>query len=536
MKVFKSDGLRDTEKTKPYHWCPAAVHWVSDGGLGIYIRYGKFSDRIVIKESSPSHVRIQCPDRELVIVCNSHVAWGFRPMNGTYDEYVHIGPYHDHLNEQMNLPYFMVNYVAESNKAAVSVPRKNTLTDKPNTLIMADSGGYQIVQGRVEYLDPAPMVEWYNDNVDLGFSLDVPLNVFNLDYLKRQAHIQARNNRIMLAGKKESLELINILHGSSLDYLRQYNDIVNTPEIDRMAIGGLYHCFNLMGSIDTLYKLCQENDWKHIHVLGISNFLQVALMIRMRVKGLLPHLTTDSSTAMQKARLREWHTFIAPHQKVQYTLVGYKDGYRPNPKNILPCSCQVCTAIKYSDILWTVPGNIATKLFEFHNIYSLTNYFDIMIDIAQTTTTKEYKETLVSQLGTNRQGFDEAMHCLDFIDSIAQEGYDKARNKYKIFLGDGLFDSMITTSDPKSLGLLDDDEGDDNNYDQPVSNDYIESRLRLYEDAASADKVKHGKKIKTEVANTRKTKNSSGGAATKPLTKAQIVKKRKENSKDSTDA
>ena len=76
---------------------------------------------------------------------------------------------------------------------------------------------------------------------------------------------------------------------------------------------------------------------------------------------------------------------------------------------------------------------------------------------------------------------------------------------------------------------MDDDEGDENNYDQSISNDYIESRLRLYEDAASADKVKHGKKIKTEVANTRKTKNTSGGAATKPMTKAQIRKKRKEN-------
>lgn len=533
MKLFKptDSRLRDTENRKVMSWCPAAIHFSSDGGLGIYVKYGKFSDRIIIKEQSPHHVWLQCPDRELVIVCNSHMAWGFRPMNGTFDEYIHIGPYHDHLNEQMNLPYFMVNYVAESTKSNnISTPRKNITNGKPNSLIMADSGGYQIVQNRVEYLDPYPMIEWYNENADLGFSLDIPLSVYNLDYLKRQAHIQVRNNNVMLANKNDNLELVNILHGSTLDHLRQFRDIVDTPEIDRMAIGGLYHCFSLMGSVDTIFQLCQESDWKHMHVLGVSNFLHVALLLRMRVKGLLPHLTTDSSTAMQKARLREWHTFIAPHQKVQYTLVGYKDGYRPNPKNTLPCSCQVCSAIRYSDILWAVPGNIATKLFEFHNIHSLNNYFDVMTDIVSEASTKELKQILVSQLGTNRQGFDEAMHCLDFIDSIARDGYDTARNKYKIYLGDGLFDS-IGYSSPQLLSELEHAE-DDEVVEMPTDTTYIESKLQMYEADVVADK-KHGKKLKTDIANTRKTKNTSGASVTKPLSKSQILKKRKESSKES---
>ena len=156
------EGLRSAE-SKPYSYVPAAITWVSDGGIGIYVRYGKYPDRITVKERGNGYIWVQCPDRELVLVANSHMGWGFRPMQGTFDEYIHVGPYHDHLNADMNLPYFMVNYVAESSKPSAHTRHNAPTGYNPNSMIMADSGGYQILQGRVEYLDPLKIVEWYND-------------------------------------------------------------------------------------------------------------------------------------------------------------------------------------------------------------------------------------------------------------------------------------------------------------------------------------------------------------------------------------
>lgn len=518
-------------ETKPYSYMPAAITYPSDGGIGIYIKYGKYPDRIMVKEVGHGYIWVQCPDREIVMVANTHAGWGFRPMNGTFDEYVHIGPYHDHLNGDMNLPYFMVNYVAESSKKVAS-SRKDVGEERdPNSLIVADSGGYQILQGRVEYLDPLRIVEWYNDNVDIGFSLDIPANNRASGLLHRAAKIQERNNEIMMSNKKSGLELINVLHGATKEDMIYYRDTVERPDIDRMAFGSLYHYYDLLASVDLMYQVANTGQkYKHIHVLGVSNSLHTSLLIRMATKGLMPHLTSDSSTPMQKARLREWHTYSSPQEKVKFMLVGYKDGYRPSSNNILPCSCQVCSAIKYSDVLWCLSGNIAHKVFEFHNIHSMSRYFDAVTEYSKETSTKEFKQLLKAQVGENRQGFDEAMHALDFMDHLSAGQVDIARDKYKLYLGSGLFGDMnisMNDGDPDSLfnSSVDPELGDtDENY-VDLDESEVEKVILRYEDVALSSTCKHGKKLKTDVANTRKTKNTSGGANTKPVTAAQIKKK-----------
>lgn len=526
--------LFGAEKDVIFKWSPAAITYPSDGGLGIYIKYGKNPNRIVLKEEGNGYLWVQCPDRDLVLVSNSHQgSWGFRPMNGNYDEYVHIGPYHDHLNEDMNLPYFMVNYLADSSKKYMANSRVNLGADRnPNSLIMADSGGFQILQGRVEYLDPAQIIEWYNNNVDLGFTLDVPVNNVELALLTRSAKVHANNNQVMLDGKKDGVELINILHGSTLDRIQMYRDIVDHPEIDRMSVGGLYHYFNLLASIDALHQISNTGQkYKHLHVLGVSNTLHVALLIRMATKGLVPMLTSDSSTAMQKARLREWHTVTAIHEKVKFNLIGYKDGYRPSPNMILPCSCQVCSAIKYADVLWCLKGNTATKLFEFHNIHSMSRYFDTMVEINKEISTQELKELYKRQIGDNRQGFDDAIQTLDFIDMLGTGDYAKAQAKYQYYLGNSMFNGWANDSaDQKSKPMfnLSDDEADfgsSDDADYVVDYDFKfgDDILKRYEDDKRTAELKHGRKLKTEVANTRKTKNASGGTA-KPITASQMKK------------
>lgn len=526
----KHPDLKRVE-TKPYSYIPAAITFASDGGIGIYIKYGKYPDRIVVKETGHNYVWVQCPDREIVMVANSHWGWGFRPMNGTFDEYVHIGPYHDHLNADMNLPYFMVNYVAESSKK-VANSRKDVGTERdPNSLIVADSGGYQILQGRVEYLDPLKIIEWYNDNVDIGFSLDIPANNRTSNLLKRAAKIQARNNDIMMSHKKDGLELINVLHGATKEDMLYYREVVDRPDMDRMAFGSLYHYYDLLASVDLMYRIANTGQaYKHIHVLGVSNSLHTALLIRMATNGLMPHLTSDSSTPMQKARLREWHNYSSTQEKVKFMLVGYKDGYRPSSHNILPCSCQVCSAIKYSDVLWCLSGNIAHKVFEFHNIHSMSRYFDVLTEYSKECSTREFKQLLKAQVGENRQGFDEAMHALDFMDLLAKGNVDTARDKYKLYLGSGLFSEMgisVADEDPESLfkNAHDPELGDPDDEYVDISESEVEKVILRYEDVALSSTLKHGKKLKTDVANTRKTKNTSGGANTKPITAAQIKKK-----------
>lgn len=523
------EGLRSAE-SKPYSYVPAAITWVSDGGIGIYVRYGKYPDRITVKERGNGYVWVQCPDRELVLVANSHMGWGFRPMQGTFDEYIHVGPYHDHLNADMNLPYFMVNYVAESSKPSAHT-RHNTPTGyNPNSMIMADSGGYQILQGRVEYLDPLKIVEWYNDNVDIGFTLDIPANKRSNDILMRAAKIQQRNTDIMMNNKRDGLDIINVLHGATKDYMKYYRELIERPDIDRMAFGSLYHYYDLLESIDLMYEIAHTGQkYKHFHVLGVGNSLHVALLIRMATQGLMPNLTSDSSTPMQKARLREWHMFTSPMEKVKYSRVGYKDGYRPSTSNILPCSCQVCSAVKYSDVLWCLNGNIAHKVFEFHNAHSMNRYFDALTKYSYECTTKDFQDLLKVQVGENRQGFEEAMSTIDFIDTMGRGKVDAARSKYQIYLGSGIFGD-IPTREHTAKGMFDDVDDYSEGDSDPDDFTDIERLLQRYE-SEDTSRFKHGRKLKTEVANTRSTKNTSGGKNLKPLTASQLKKQNVEKSR-----
>lgn len=534
--IPKTEGLRSAEY-KPYTFVPAAITYPSDGGLGIYIRYGKYPNKIVVKEEGYGYIWIQCPDRELVLVSSTNYAWKFRPMMGTFDEYVHLGPFDDHVNSDMNLPYMMVNYYAESAKQFSNARQGGKFVD-PNTLTMSDSGGYQILQGRCEYLDPKLIIDWYNNNVDLGFVLDTPANRQASELLIRSAKVQARNTDIMMQGKAENVELINILHGANEYDMREYRNIVERPDVDRLAFGSLYHYYTLMKSIDLMYQVCHTGqEYKHVHVLGVANSLHVALLIRMATKGLVPHLTSDSSTPMQKARLREWHTYVATQEKVKYTLVGYKDGYRPSPNALLPCSCQVCSAVKYADVLWCLNGNIATKVFEFHNIHSMGRHFDILTEYSKEMTTREFKQVLKSQVGSNRQGFDEALHTLDYMDDLVGHGHSIAKNRFRAFLGadidmevselgNNLFDaSEYEAVSSPTIGV----DGDEDDRVENVSSNSIEEILKRYEDTEAQSNLKHGKKLKTAIANTRSTKNVTGGTTRKALTASQAKKKRLEN-------
>jgi hypothetical protein len=169
---------RQTDAREPgrYKWVPAAILYARDGGTGIYIKYGKYPNRVVLKERGPGYMWIQCPDRELVVTTNQHHFLSYRPMEGTYDEYIHLGVFHDDLMRDLDLEFMMVNYTADIGKEHRSHQTRN-LRLPHNTKIISDSGGFQLFQQRYDYLDPLEIVKWYNSNCDIGLVLDIPTNL-----------------------------------------------------------------------------------------------------------------------------------------------------------------------------------------------------------------------------------------------------------------------------------------------------------------------------------------------------------------------
>ena len=483
-----------------FHWVPAAVQFRQMGGAGIYIRYAKNPNRIVVKERGEGYTIMQCPDRDLIITTNQHKLNAYRPMQGTYDEYVHLGAFNDELVEDLNPEYFMVNYTADMGRESHSAHTRGT--KKFGTKIISDSGGFQLFQQRIEYLDPIEVVKWYNTNCDLGLILDIPTSIRDYDLCERTAKVQARNTELMMQNKVDSLELMNIFHGSTKEQKAMFRGYVERDDIDRLALGGFY-TGTILNSIDLL---CEEiftgKKYKQYHILGVANPLQVLLFIRMAHKGFAPLITCDSSTFLRKAITKEYHCFPTTHSTPKFIVCGDTGGYVPSPFAVLPCTCPVCSAIKYCDVMMSLSGNMSIVMMSYHNMYSMTAYYNTMKDLMRLDT-KELKVVLKSQFGVGnntRSGYTELIRGLDFLDQIEELGLAKARKNFQYYLNTMMIAPVVQSRSTGQIfsgdGELDDslvaeDDIEAANHQGYESVDRILSRYET-EQAKGA----HGKKVK----------------------------------------
>jgi len=289
-------------KPKGYAYVPAAWSPVNLGGLAVYTRYRRGPDNLELVSRDNDHYRFSTPDRELLLIRNFHEQSTYRPLNEQWDEVSHFST-GSGVAKDLNLGYAMLNYVTFMEKESFS---PKTRTDggfaQDGIKWMSDSGGFQLITQRVDYIDPAKLAHWYNDNVDLGFSLDIPSYPDNLR--ERAAHVLRQNNEVMLDHLKPHVELINVLHGNSSDINTFYKacEIVHNKKIARMSFGDLYFgtVVDAISRFIRLVEFLEKNyagHYKHIHILGIFN-IRVLLPLIYVMNRKFPHIqfTSDSTT------------------------------------------------------------------------------------------------------------------------------------------------------------------------------------------------------------------------------------------------
>lgn len=520
-----------------YSWIPAGINYKRDGGTGIFIKYGRYPNKVIVRERGPGYVWLQCPDRELIVTSNLHYAHGFYPMASNFDEYVHLGIFNDHLFADAAPEFFMVNYTSEIGKEHSS-HRTRTIRKTDGVKIVSDSGGYQLFQQRLEYLDPVEIVRWYNDNADIGIVLDIPSGLTLTEDYRRLGQIQRNNTELMVQNKADSLELMNIVHGPTSEIRNVFRGLVERPDITRLAIGGAY-MGTVLNSIDYLYNEMHASDLEYTqyHVLGVSNPLQVILLMRMAAKGFAPLITSDSSTFLQHGIAKSYFTFTQVHETFGFVGCGDNNGYQPSVAACLPCSCPVCSALKYADALYSVNSNSITQVFLYHNIFAMRQYFDAMSDLCATLETRDLKDLLKKQLTSGRSGYEEAIRGIDYIDVIQQEGVAAARKRYKFYLTNLMIRSSVSGKGTGQLFNVDgnlDIEGEDENVRHEIDSARFDTSQRdeflkivnRYEDAqASNEALKHGKK--TNAAIKRLGANSASAKQTPGKKKKDVSKQAK---------
>lgn len=442
-----------------YSFVPAAVNCMYSYGIGVYVKYhketvsSKLHPKIVVKQDNHKYTWLSCPDRELVMVKNSYPQ--FYPMGENFDEYLDLNIFNDEVCSALDIDIYMLNYSAYGTKGGNS-PRARRNGRNPNSKmqpnILADSGGFQLYSGAKDFIDPKDVIDWYNDNVDWGMVLDVPPILSEEDILYKSAVMQKNNIKVMLEHKKPEVELINIIQGWTFDQRMKFLDIVDFPEIDRLAFGG--YRGSPVSEIAAILQLTNgPRRFKHYHILGVYNLLKLPAIIKVaNLKG-APFFTSDATTPIQSAINKRYHhqsSIFDPERRID---IGRNSAV--NEFNYLPCSCPVCHIVKYMSIFSVLESQLVSNLLTLHNIYEIKRYTKMMDSLAANLTDKEYKDVVKHQLKRRGEG---TLAALDLI-ATYNDDPKKALKRYAMFFpkgevglfptgnGDGLFgegrDAMV---------------------------------------------------------------------------------------------
>lgn len=509
-----------------YAWVPAGMESFKRGGPVIYIKYGQNADRIEVVEKSSQHIWIKCPDRELVIVSNANHVHAFRPMQGTFDQAVCLSPFYEPSAADLAYNYIMVNYTEYIGKeGTASKIRKNGRPKDSQLKIISDSGGFQVWREDIDYIDPHKLVNWCNENVDLAMIFDIPTSASGVKHFERLAKIQAKNTEIMVRNKRADLELFNVFHGHTKQEVQTFRKITERDDINRLAIGGGYWG-TVLGSISRWYGILTEGrKYEHYHILGVQNVLQTLPIMRMVAKGAAPLITSDSTTHIQNAVSKNFYFHPHMSEPPKYLNFGYRGtagGYKPSPLMTLPCNCQVCSALKYKDVMAALSGHPIDTMMLYHNLYATQRYLRSMYQHVQDADTKELKDLVRFQFAskkTRRKGVEDMLQAFDFIDAVAKDGLDDARKQFRFYLPDDtgvqISNATLFKKNSHSVELVTPES-------DPIYQ-RLDSVARKYENSEGV----HGKKLvkKGKVSAIQSVKGSSRPGKKKKKSKAKKKKK-----------
>lgn len=439
-----------------YRFVPAAYYASNAAGLGMYIRHRKSDLKEVRARSQDArHIWLEMPDREVVIVRMTHEN-PFYPSEGTFDEFVNLNFYQESSARDLGFDYYMTNYIDYMGKEHHS-PRNRMVRDPRSMSVISDSGGFQFLTGKLDYLDPLELVGWYNENADIGIVLDMPIasKIRDPKLHIEHAKLQARNTQMMLDAAAPGLEFMNVVHGTDADSKTRFHDQVVHDKIRRLAIGGGYFD-TVMSSIASALIMHDRlgGHYQHYHFLGITNLFQVIAYMRLVHRGLMPFVSSDSSTYYQKGATKEYLIQTRMTSNISHLNIGQRDNVT-SPFSMLPCSCPVCSNIKFTDGLSNFGGSAVSSATAFHNAYRYNQYLKAMEGLIDLPYSK-LAALLTKQLG-KRASLEEGLRTIQFIDAVADSGLKKALKDFRYYLNltgmnEGQKSAVISLFDRQNTG------------------------------------------------------------------------------------
>lgn len=179
----------------------------------------------------------------------------------------------------------ILNDTYANNYLVNAISIKNLKTSlKSNKWSICDSGGFQIITGKVDYLDPLEILKIEEFHANAGFILDYPPIEMSSDKqigmfagksvsdkkFEDCLNKSVRNSKLMYKYKSSNFRLYNILHGDSYERLDRWFKAIDNND-NSWAVAPKPPSNRLLMSTQMIYLFENIAHPFDLHVLGTSS-------------------------------------------------------------------------------------------------------------------------------------------------------------------------------------------------------------------------------------------------------------------------
>lgn len=297
-----------------------------------------------------------------------------------------------------------------------------------NGVHVHNSGGFQLRSGKLSFLDPFKVIDWFNrSSVTHGMAIDILPRFYEEDNIEIEPclYTSKQCNNIFKNYRRKDLNLVNIIHGYTPSQKKRWADYLNDESFEGWASGteggNLMNCYSIMMLHDKYPR-----DYYHIFGIGATTNVFYLAWLGKHVKL----LTSDSTTYRNSGMSREIQ-FMYPSGIVRMFHTGKIKEYPGNVATHIPCGCAVCNAIRYIDV-YGLPSKYKTeRLLTWHNMLTLHAQAQYWDKIASNSSYSEYLHTIRDSLEQTpgvkgvQSRFEKIKETLDVIEMYKNDGEAK---------------------------------------------------------------------------------------------------------------
>ena len=164
-------------------------------------------------------------------------------------------------------------------------------------------------------------------------------------------------------------------------------------------------------------------------MFNIANTLLATRLIHKIAKaGREVFVTSDASSPYHYGVRREYLALTSHPQKKMFLGKKIVGGLITNPYRLLPCSCEVCSSIKYTDILTMMDKMQTQRLIIRHNEINYSQWLAMVNVYAHEMDDKQYLEYAMEMTGSALRS--QVKGALDYIDRLLMDGWKAAHKRY----------------------------------------------------------------------------------------------------------